>query len=504
MTDVQKVCELELAAIVATLRHKRQILQDTRSSFARGLGKVVVDSRKLMPGDCFVAFRGINFDAHQFIPNAIAKRAGLLVVENDSLIPADCVIPYIVVKSGRASWSYLAAEANQQPQDQLKILAVTGTNGKTSTTWMAGEIFRSAGHKCLTIGTLGADFGEGPSCTTHTTPDPDVLFALLKEAVTRGVKLVVMEASSHAVVQEKLSPLRFTAAAFTSFSRDHLDFHGSMTEYFAAKERVFTTLCMPNARHVIWSGLDEAHRFVRNDENVFFYGEHAEKLGVNYLTIDETIDNSVGTLMRYRRNAESKCIQIPYFGKHAIENFCAALLLAESQMEIPFSDFSKLRQVPGRLELVSRRSNEPKTVVDYAHTPDALKKTLEVLRTICRGKLIVVFGCGGDRDRGKRPMMGQLAEQLADLVYVTSDNPRSEDPSIIIDEILSGFKKSNLSLAIIDREQAIREAIRAAKPEDTVIIAGKGHETYQIIGNNRLSFDDREIARKALNTFFSP
>ena len=505
MTEANTSCKLNLASIPAALirAHLLQIASPT--SISEIFGNIVVDSRKIQPGDCFIALRGTSSDAHQFVPEAIRKRAGLLIVENRSSIPTGSSTPYLVVTSSRAAWAYLAAESYHNPQNFLKILAVTGTNGKTSTAWMLGEILRLAGHKCLTLGTLGADFGDHLLSTNHTTPDPDVLFRYLKDAVDRKVSFVAMEASSHAVVQEKLSPLRFSGAAFTSFSRDHLDFHSTLDEYFAAKERIFTELCAPDARQVIYEGLDRVEKFVASGKNIWFYGRRANRFGKNYLAIEQISQDHRGTALTCREPGDKKHVfRIPYFGQHAIENFCAAYLLATSQIALSISDFGTLRHVPGRLQLVSREPTEPNVIVDYAHTPDALEKTMLVLKALCRGQLIVVFGCGGDRDRGKRPIMGHLAGKLADKVYVTSDNPRSENPSSIISEIIMGIANEKKVSVFIDRKEAIFSAITEANPVDTVLIAGKGHENYQIIGSFRLAFDDREIATHALKSRAKP
>lgn len=430
---------------------------------------------------------------------AIEAKVGLLVVERAEAIPSGCSIPHVVVRSGRAAWAFLAAHAFGEPQDEMTALAVTGTNGKTSTVWMVGELLRGAGLPCLTIGTLGADFGSGPEATGHTTPDPDLLYGLLREALKRGIKHVAMEASSHAVVQEKLLPMRFSATAFTSFSRDHLDFHGTLADYFAAKERIFTQLCKADARRVLWEGLPQAKDIARHGGDVWYYGQGATRFGAKYLAIKQAIESFEGTELSYEASDGSGTLRIPYFGKHAVENFCAAYLLATTQVaKLPPSALAGLRHVPGRLQRVSTRPDEPQVIVDYAHTPDALEKTLEVLRPLCKGRLVVVFGCGGDRDRGKRPLMGQAAERLADAVYVSSDNPRSEDPAAIIAEIIGGLSAPAAARAIPDRRAAIGQAIGDAQPDDTVLIAGKGHETYQIVGKTTLPFDDRDVARAAL------
>jgi UDP-N-acetylmuramoyl-L-alanyl-D-glutamate--2,6-diaminopimelate ligase len=500
VTEKRTRCELELATVLAALTARGQVVSASSPPYTgKGRGGLVVDSRKLNAGDCFVVFKGVSSDAHQYIPMALEAKVGLLVVERADAIPSGCSVPHIVVKSGRAAWAYLAAHAFGEPQDEMTVLAVTGTNGKTSTAWMVGELLRGAGLPCLTIGTLGADFGDGPEPTGHTTPDPDILYGLLREALRRGIKHVAMEASSHAVVQDKLLPMRFSATAFTSFSRDHLDFHGTLADYFAAKERIFTQLCRPDARRVLWEGLSQATDIARHGGDVWYYGQGAARLGAKYFAIEQAIESFAGTELHYKASDGSATLHIPYFGKHAVENFCAAYLLATTQVaKIPPSALAAMRHVPGRLQRVSTQPDEPQVIVDYAHTPDALEKTLQVLRPLCKGRLVVVFGCGGDRDRGKRPLMGQAAERLADVIYVSSDNPRSEDPAKIIAEIMSGLSTPAAARAIADRRAAIEQAVFDATPDDTVLVAGKGHETYQIVGKVTLPFDDREVARAAL------
>lgn len=493
-------CKISLERVFTVLQRQGLVASSSIPLEKKAhLTNIVADSRHLSEGDCFIAFRGQASDGHRFINEAIAKKSALLIAEDREAIPNDCSCPFIIVTNGRAAWSHLVAETFNNPQKKLEILAVTGTNGKTSTVWMVGEILRQSGYPCLTIGTLGADFGDKLIPTNHTTPDPDVLFQLLDEALSRGYRFVAMEASSHAIVQEKLSPIRFKAAAFTSFSRDHLDFHVTLDAYLEAKLRLFTELCDASARKVFWSGLAPVLKPMSNENDLWFYGTNSSKLSDKFLQIREINENFTKTTISYQMGTKSGTFEIPYFGHHIIENFCAAYLLVNAlDLNLSTNNFLLLRQIPGRLQRVSDSPTEPQVIVDYAHTPDALQKTLEVLRPLCSGKLIVIFGCGGDRDRGKRPIMGSIAEKNADLVCVTSDNPRTEDPQTILQDILSGFLRPEAAIVIADRRSAIDFVVKNASTSDTVLIAGKGHEDYQIVGTKKYPFDDRNIAAQAL------
>ena len=469
-----------------------------------------IDSRRIVPGDVFLAIPGTKADGHNHLKAAAKAGAALLIIEKEAAFTreiAELNVPTILVKQTRAAWSELAAAAYGHPERKLRILGITGTNGKSSTVWMIRELLALAGTPILSIGTLGAYLGDAFEKTTHTTPDPDHLYGLMAEAVKMGLSIVAMEVSSHAIAQEKLRPIRYIGAAFTSFSRDHLDFHPDMADYFATKWRLFSQLSLPRATfafaaHVpVTPSLLSDPKFI--DKHKVVYGPGADEQ-INYAD-DAAIfsisvsgfagtDLTIGTIDRTIRG------KIPYFANHALENFVAALTLA-SAVEPKVLDpklWPNMKPVPGRLEQVLGKSPVA-VVVDYAHTPDALEKTLMVLRPFASNKLRVVFGCGGDRDRGKRPEMGRIAERLADAVYLTSDNPRSEDPEKILADIATGLAHPERAAIDPDRERMIARAIRESAADDLVVIAGKGHETYQILAGGTVDFDDRSIARKYLN-----
>jgi UDP-N-acetylmuramoyl-L-alanyl-D-glutamate--2,6-diaminopimelate ligase len=304
-----------------------------------------------------------------------------------------------------------------------------------------------------------------------------------------------MEVSSHSLVQEKIGPIQYAAAAFTSFSRDHLDFHRDMNDYFAAKWRLFTEFLLPGAAGFIHTSVDPSLLPATLPARLAFYGKLPAPYGIDVIKRD-----LAGSRVALRDGKAVHEGDLPFFADHAAANFLAAwLLVKQSQnVAVPPAAWRKLRPVPGRLEPVAAPAGKPFVFVDYAHTPDALEKTLAVLQPLTKGRLWVVFGCGGDRDKGKRPLMAQIAEKLAQRVVVTSDNPRTEDPDAILREIMVGFKEPRPVTALVDREEAIAFAIREAAATDAIVIAGKGHENYQIVGTTKRPFDDKDVAVKYL------
>ena len=521
MDPSHTACSLDRPRAAHTLALKQLTVATSAVRPSLGRGTLRTDSRAVSPGDIFIAYRGAAVDGHGHIEQALSRGAGLIVLEDGRWVASlPPTATWIQVASSRAAWAWLAAEAMGNPQNDLTLLGVTGTNGKTSTVWMLGALLRAIGRPCLTLGTLGA-YGMGePLQTGHTTPDPDKLFPLLAQARDLGVRVVAMEVSSHALAQEKLVPLTYQAAAFTSFSRDHLDFHQSMASYLDAKCRLFRERCAPGARMVFWDGLPALHGQVTDGGTPLHYGTVVKGAspapGERVLT-DVIATDVTGSTIEVLWQGRKIQGRIPYFADHAIQNFTAALLLASAVDETVLSPkfWSDLPPVPGRLEAVratgagdAKVAPAPLVIVDYAHTPDALAKTLAVLRTLCRGRLILVFGCGGDRDVGKRPLMGEVAAQSADVTIISSDNPRTEDQMVIIASIAAGYgKRRPLAEAQSaqelhlepDRKTAIEMAVSMALPTDLVVIAGKGHETYQIIGHTTLPFDDRLVAEAAIH-----
>ncbi|HEX5818352.1 MAG TPA: UDP-N-acetylmuramoyl-L-alanyl-D-glutamate--2,6-diaminopimelate ligase, partial [Gemmatimonadales bacterium] len=402
-----------------------------------------------------------------------------------------------VVTDARRAAIELAKAWHGDPAASLVLVGITGTNGKTTTTALVRHLFNAAG-TAGSIGTLGAFDGAGhdvPSTAgSLTTPGPVDLQATLAALVARGCTHVAMETSSHSLDQGRLDGLGFAAGVYTNFTRDHLDYHGTMEAYLAAKLKLSTLLRaggveVVNADEPAWCDLP-AHRprvtFGRRapDADVRAVHEELDALGSRF-----TLEGRFGTAD----------VRLPLLGDFNIENALAAaataLGLGEPLARVA-ERLSEAPQVPGRMEVVSER---PCAVLrDYAHTPDALERALRTLRPLTRGRLIVLFGCGGDRDRGKRPLMGRIASELSDLAVVTSDNPRTEDPEGILDDIMAGMGNDGQRLRISDRRLAIATALDTAHPGDTVLLAGKGHETYQIIGTTKHPFDERAIVREAL------
>ncbi len=487
------------------------VVDHCKKPLSREKSAVCTDSRKAQTGCIFIAIKGTKHDGHRHLNELAGLGLSLIVTECDPPPEANWAktTPWIRVSSSRKAWSYLASSAYDEPQTNLKLIAVTGTNGKTSTVWMVGELLRTSGIKCMTVGTLGAYIGDQHFPTGHTTPDPDILFSLLRLATDQGVSVVAMEASSHALAQSKLAALSFDAMAFTSFSRDHLDFHESLEDYWKAKWQLFTELGKPGALCAFSASLGtQLNLGTLSGRDVQLYGakqhfpsvQNSKDSMVKLTTYEVTTSDFNGSQINLSSPGSTvKSGFVPYFADHALDNFTAAEILASrvSSRAIPSNVWRHLRAVPGRLEQVLI-SGRPGVIVDYAHTPDALEKTLRVLKPLCRGKLHVVFGCGGNRDKGKRPIMGGIASTIADHVIITSDNPRHEDPAAIANDICGGTHGATTVDVELDRELAIRQAIEGAKAADLILIAGKGHETEQIFADRVVPFDDRLIAKKAL------
>lgn len=462
------------------------------------------DTRKIEDGDLFIAYRGVQFDAHSRVPElARLFPAAVFIIEETrcfDVLPDST--PVLLVKDSREAWSYIAALRYGNPHEKLKMIGVTGTNGKTSTVWFIRQILKAIGRPCMTIGTIGVYCGEEMLPATHTTPDPDELFKCFAIALSRGIEFVAMEVSSHAIVQRRMGPIRFDAVAFTSFSRDHLDFHATMKEYFAAKWELFTRYRKKGAPAFVSTTVAE-HVPASTKVKFKYYGPKPREgePGYFYKIGENRLDH---TLLNLDAEGTKLSWVFPFGGDFVMDNFTAALALLHGLgLKKDFSG-SEILPVPGRFEPVAESTHLGfAVVVDYAHTPDALEKTLTKLKEMTKGKLWVVFGCGGDRDNGKRPLMGKIAEELADIVVVTSDNPRTESPGHIIEQILQDMPRKKTIHVKEDRKEAIEFACKNAKPSDSILIAGKGHEDYQIIGQKKLPFDDKAVARQVLESLKS-
>jgi UDP-N-acetylmuramoyl-L-alanyl-D-glutamate--2,6-diaminopimelate ligase len=469
---------------------------------------VTYDSRQARPGSVFVALRGARADGASFARDAVKR--GAIAVISEAVAPPDVAVPWVRVADARLTLAALAAIIERRPSEELTLIGITGTNGKTTTAYLLASIFEAAGVRCGRIGTVGHRIGNREVAADRTTPEAPELQRMLREMVDEGCGACVMEVSSHALVLRRTDHLHFAAAIFTNLTRDHLDFHGDMEEYFLAKRRLFELL--PDA------GLGVANL---DDRRGTEFAAAAPR-PVTY-AIDAVADVRPGPLalsleglsFEVRTPRGTLHLRSPLVGRPNVYNILAAVTAAMA-LDVPFSaiekGISQLAKVPGRFQVVSEPADDVRVVVDYAHTDDALKNLLETARPLATGRIITVFGCGGDRDKSKRPLMGAVAARLSDLVIVTSDNPRSEDPEQIIDEIKRGIvmpadrlpprgqpaPKSTACLAISDRKTAIERAIREARPGDLVLIAGKGHEKYQVIGDRVTAFDDVEVARATL------
>ncbi|HET7696432.1 MAG TPA: UDP-N-acetylmuramoyl-L-alanyl-D-glutamate--2,6-diaminopimelate ligase [Vicinamibacterales bacterium] len=467
---------------------------------------VAYDSRQVKPGTVFVALRGVNADGSRFAPQAIAN--GAIAVVAETAPPAGVSVPWMRVAGARAALAELAAAFHGHPSEELVLVGITGTNGKTTTSYVLASIFEAAGIKCGRIGTIGYRVGGRELEAPRTTPEAPELQQMLRGMVADGCGACVMEVSSHALALRRADSLRFAAGVFTNLTRDHLDFHGDMEAYFGAKRRLFEIL-PAGAVGVI--NVDD-----RRGSDLIA----AAKRPVTY-AIDAAADVRPGPLtftldgleFEIRTPRGTLHVRSPLVGRPNAYNIIAAAATAMA-LDLPFSAIeagvARLENVPGRFQVVSAPADDVRVIVDYAHTDDALKNLLETARPLATGRVVTVFGCGGDRDRTKRPLMGAVAARLSDLVIVTSDNPRSEDPERIIDEIRRGIvrpadriapkgqQKGTPSLAIVDRREAIEKAIKDARSGDLILIAGKGHEKYQVIGDRTLPFDDVDVARAAL------
>jgi UDP-N-acetylmuramoyl-L-alanyl-D-glutamate--2,6-diaminopimelate ligase len=455
---------------------------------------LTADSRDVRPGMLFAALAGSRADGRIFIDDAIARGAAA-VLADPSLAGRTLPVPLILDDNPRRRLALMAARLfERQPSC---IAAVTGTNGKTSVAGFTRQLWTSLGHAAGSLGTLGLDAAGVHRSSNLTTPDPVQLHALLAEVVAVGVEHLVLEASSHGLDQHRLDGVRLSAAAFTNLSRDHFDYHGSFAEYLAAKRRLFSELLPPegiavlNADQPEYTPLAEVCR--GRGVAVLDYGRKAERLQLRAQVPDRD-----GQEIRFALDGREHMVRLGLVGRFQAANALAALGLVVScgaEPEAAFGVLAELHGVRGRLERIPGHPKGAQVFVDYAHTPDALGQALDALRPHAAGRLIALFGCGGDRDPGKRAEMGRIATAQADRVFVTDDNPRSEDPAAIRHAILAGCPGA---LEIGDRREAIRTAVVGLDAGDVLLVAGKGHETGQIVAGRVLPFDDATEVRAAL------
>lgn len=469
-----------------------------------GITGLAVDSRKVKAGDLFFCISGTADDGHRYAPQAAAAGAAALVVEH----VLDIELPQIVVKDARYALAVLSNAYYQHPSDQMRLIGVTGTNGKTTTTFLIEKILADAGVSTGVIGTIEMRYAGEFYPMSGTTPSAYELQHSLRDMVDKDVRACAMEVSSHALHQGRVQGCRFRTAIFTNLTQDHLDYHGTMEAYREAKGLFFARLGNTFAEkedersYAVLNADDPASSYFRSitSAETIMYGLH-ENADVRATDIKIT---AKGTSFHVNTFRGSQRVELKMVGKFNVYNalaaICAGLIEGIELTEIVAS-LESVPGVAGRVEAVDAGQSFS-VIVDYAHTPDGLENVLSTVKEFAEGHIYCVFGCGGDRDRKKRPIMGKIAAKYADYVLVTSDNPRTENPDLILLDIEEGLKEDHVSAAryelIVDRRAAITKAIEMASPKDVVLIAGKGHETYQIVGKDILDFDDRLVAEEAI------
>ncbi len=494
---------LPLSAVVRRLEGEG-LLVENRGFRDILLGGVSQDSRSILPGDLFLAWKGVDHDAHDYVGQAVSAGAAAVVLEE---FIANLEVPQIRVRDGRKAGALASDTLYESPWTDLFMAGVTGTNGKTTVAYLARHLFQTRAPS-RAFGTLGLveETGRVRAGTEGlTTPGPVQISRWLREMVDDGVAYVTFEASSHALSQHRLDGVRLDVATLTNLSQDHLDYHADLDDYRAAKGRIIDLLkadgwAVVNGDEVAWGSLGTPPGrtlFFGIGDGQAEPGRGAGGPGDQLLSSEPELGPE-GATFTLRFGPDHEAVNLPLLGRFNVENALAAAGVASAAgmglSEIA-QGLSTVPQIPGRLE---RICSEPVAVfIDFAHTPDALERVLGALRPLVRGRLLVLFGAGGDRDAGKRPLMGAAAARLADLAFITSDNPRTEDPEAIIDDVVAGMEDAPRR-RIADRRAAIEAALEEAAPGDLLLLAGKGHETYQVVGSERLPFDEGAIVRELL------
>lgn len=470
------------------------------------LREMTLDSRKVAAGDLFLAIKGHQTDGRQYISQAIAQGVAAIIAEAQGETEAGTIrymhgVPVIYINDLNNQLSLLAGEFYQHPAAKLRLIGVTGTNGKTTTTQLIAQWAKGLGEVSAIMGTVGNGILGQIVPSENTTGSAVDVQAELQLLVDKQATLVAMEVSSHGLVQGRVAAIPFTAAVFTNLSRDHLDYHGDMQNYAAAKWLLFST-----------HKSDKQIINVDDDTGLQWLARLPQACAVSmedriptdwqgaWVLVEQVDYHDRGATIHFNSTWGKSSLESPLMGAFNVNNVMlamATLLMIGYPFDSVIKSSHAIQPVCGRMEVFTS-PGRPTVVVDYAHTPDALEKALIALRLHCRGKLWCVFGCGGDRDKGKRALMGSVAEQYADIVVVTDDNPRSEEPKAIIDDILSGFLDAGRAMPIVGRVEAVTSAIMQADTDDVILIAGKGHEDYQIIGDRRLDYSDRLTVARLL------
>ena len=454
---------------------------------------IELDSRKVQPGTLFFCIPGTNVDGHDYAPVALEKGAAALVVERE----LDLNVPQLVVESARTALAYIAAAFCGNPADGMRLIGITGTKGKTTVSFLVRSILKAAGIKTGLIGTVSTYIGDEQYPSRLSTPDPLEFHAILRKMADAGVQCVVMEVTAHALAQHRVDGLTYDAAAFTNLTQDHLDYFGTMEEYFAAK------LELAKQAKIM---------FVNTDDDRLLETVEAGRIGCPMKTVAirersdiyakniEIDERGCNFLLCFHKRCRIP-VQLRIQGIFNVYNALVAASLCDAigiDEDAIRCGLESIRSVPGRIELLD--TDTPyQVILDYAHSPDALENVLNAVRQTAKGRIIALFGCGGDRDREKRPMMGEIGGRLSDFVVLTSDNPRSEDPYAILASVEAGIKETDCPYVVIEnRREAIKAAMKMAQESDVVLLAGKGHETYQEIQGVKHPFDERIVVQEIL------
>lgn len=452
------------------------------------------DSRKVLQGDLFVCIKGFTSDGHKFASKAIENGAKYIVCEE--IVECNDDITLIKVEDSRKALAVIGSNFYENPKDKLKIIGVTGTNGKTTTAFMIKSILENAGKKVGLIGTIANYIGDEKLDTERTTPESLELHELFSKMVKENVEFCVMEISSHSLELDRVYGIRFQSGLFTNLTRDHLDFHKTFENYYKAKFKLFPR----SKQSIINIDTDWGKRVVEDLEALDIKNYKTYSLKEGNIIAKDIVEHGMDTKFTVDLDGEKEEMLLPIPGNYNIYNALGAILACKNaglklrEIKEGLKDVS----VPGRCERVMKNMNLPyEILIDYAHTPDGLLNILETCREFTKGRLISVFGCGGDRDKLKRPEMGDIGTRLSDIAIITSDNPRTEDEESIIEDIIKGVKEGEY-IKITNRREAIKKALEIAKKDDVILIAGKGHETYQILKTGKIHFDEREVIEEIL------
>ncbi len=473
---------------------------------------LTMDSRQVKPGDLFIAVPGLTVDGRDFIEQAITKGAVAILAECDSAASAEIelkkqkkTIPIIAVPKLQSLVGYIAARFFEHPSRNMPVIGITGTNGKTSVSHFIAQILSYCHKPCGVIGTLGAGVLD-KNFLSHegTTPDPIAVQRILSNLQKQKAVAVAMEVTSHALDQNRVEGVEFHTTLFTNLTRDHLDYHPDMKAYGKVKKKLFTHFqsqySIINIEDEFGLELFEYLKLMHPERKLIGYTTDIKR-DENLVTTQKLILNNHGISARIKTPWGEGKLECNLLGRFNLSNLLAAIAAVCIQ-GIPLAQaleaIQSIKAVPGRMTRFGGNHETPLVIVDYAHKPDALAQVLEALRTHCTGRLWCVVGCGGDRDRGKRPIMAEIGERLSDYLYLTQDNPRTEDPEQIMAEMLQGLKYPKKAIVEYDRKKAIELTIAKAKPKDIVVIAGKGHEDYQIIGTEKIPFSDQTVVEAAL------